>query len=1081
MLKRIRWIGWSIVVSLPLALVASEPPPQDDMAKAALSSPNFSSEQRLASMRAYQAQAHPMWRDLSPSARAARFLMFGNRLARAKIAAASGDETGTPAMASFRGNLTLIKGPAREVIALQRLGDCSLSLLHGSYTLSLTAPTISVQGTTADYQRQLRAAAGLGAAGTASGCSDPSLGIGSRRGVYLGRTAGNQWVFAASGYNYAAASNALYHGTIDAATQTVTSFEVDVSVPELGALAAGDLDGDGLNDVVGIDRFAGGVAVWRGRADGGLQAMTRYPVPGDRTNAVLIADVDGDGRLDVVAASQQTTTGQESVSVLRGRGDGTLESARTLDVSTPGGSFTPQIVNLVAVDLRGTGRADIVGSNGLVLLNNGSGIYTQAAFGFAARGASSSFGPNLAAGDFDGDGKADIATNDGTTVRIHLGRGDGSFAAGRSYASNDSVGYLTATDLDGDGHLDLYIGLANGGFFGGDQFNVGEAYALMGAGDGSFSGAPVMPFVYTGSNLADLDGDGRLDAVGVNADRSFSVYRGDGRGGFEAIATLPTTNLVIGGAAASVGDIESFALADIDGDGFKDLVFLARNFVARGPAGYYTAGLLIAPGRAGGTFGTPRFMAAPSFLAAGDIDIAPELSNLRLADINGDGKADLVYAYTVSSYDTNTFQVGNAVQLGNGDGSFQPPKRMLFRSVPTSAGTFYQRATVQRIADLNGDGRPDLVLITTTAVNDSSLGGFVAELQVALGLGDGSFAAPARVVGPDRLARYLGQPQPVPLAVADMNLDGKPDLVVLGGGASGGTQVAVLLGRGDGSFDAPILKTYPGQYLNNDQGLAVGDFNGDGKPDVVVTDPYIGSNSGISFGNGDGTLQGLGSGSSVTHNLRIGIPVGGATTVMDLNGDGRPDVWTGQTLLLSADAASVAEPPGFVVAPSSITGTASAGGSVQTVLALTPGAGFSGTVSFSCAGLPRGARCSFDPPTLNLGAAAGSTTVTISTTARSTAAAWYPGVPADPMWPAGAAIAFAGVLLLRRGAAGAGMRRVATAGMLLAGGIALNGCGGDGGGSSAAEMGTPAGSYPVQISASDGTVSRNLTYTLVVN
>jgi len=81
---------------------------------------------------------------------------------------------------------------------------------------------------------------------------------------------------------------------------------------------------------------------------------------------------------------------------------------------------------------------------------------------------------------------------------------------------------VTATDLDGDGNVDLYIGTANGGVFQGDQFEENQAYALMGNGDGTFQGAPIVPFIYTGQNMADLTGNKILDAVGVNSDSSFT-------------------------------------------------------------------------------------------------------------------------------------------------------------------------------------------------------------------------------------------------------------------------------------------------------------------------------------------------------------------------------------------------------------------------------------------------------------------------------------------------------------------------------------------------------------------------------
>ena len=158
--------------------------------------------------------------------------------------------------------------------------------------------------------------------------------------------------------------------------------------------------------------------------------------------------------------------------------------------------------------------------------------------------ATNDFGSNLATADFNKDGKLDLAMDDGAAVHIYLGHGDGTYSVGNSYASNTEVGYLTAADLDGDGNVDLYIGLANGGIFSGDQFDAGQSYALMGNGDGTFQGAPYIPFVYTGTNLIDLTGS-NADAVAVGAGISsasaltFTSYLGNGKGNFAAKSTLP--------------------------------------------------------------------------------------------------------------------------------------------------------------------------------------------------------------------------------------------------------------------------------------------------------------------------------------------------------------------------------------------------------------------------------------------------------------------------------------------------------------------------------------------------------------
>jgi len=155
--------------------------------------------------------------------------------------------------------------------------------------------------------------------------------------------------------------------------------------------------------------------------------------------------------------------------------------------------------------------------------------------------------------------------------------------------------------------------------------------------------------------------------------------------------------------------------------------------------------------------------------------------------------------------------------LGNGDASFQLPRS--FR-----AG---EDAIAIEVADLNGDGNPDLV----TANYRSE------DLSVLLGDGNGDFTPRPSLAGPDR---------PLAVTVADLDLDGIPDLVA----THWGNQLSTWLGNGDGSFRSPLLDSAVG----GGDALAVGDLDGDGLPDVVVTE-YYGGLVRVLPGNGDGTFR----------------------------------------------------------------------------------------------------------------------------------------------------------------------------------------------------------------------------------
>jgi hypothetical protein len=195
-----------------------------------------------------------------------------------------------------------------------------------------------------------------------------------------------------------------------------------------------------------------------------------------------------------------------------------------------------------------------------------------------------------------------------------------------------------------------------------------------------------------------------------------------------------------------------------------------------------------------------------------------------VADLNGDGKPDLVLANRVG----NTM----SVLLGNGDGSFQPQQTFQVGSYPFSVA----------VADVNGDGKRDLV-VANYGIFDHSTGQVTgSDVWVLLGQGDGTFA-------PQQA--FPAGPQPTSVVVADVNGDGIPDLVVANAGDSASSGcVSVLLGNGDGSFQNQ--QTFQvGSYPSS---VAVADVNGDGKPDLVTVAGSPGHVS-VLLGNGDGSFQ----------------------------------------------------------------------------------------------------------------------------------------------------------------------------------------------------------------------------------
>jgi Bacterial Ig-like domain (group 3)/FG-GAP-like repeat/FG-GAP repeat len=1179
MLKSARRAAWTLGSLVVLGLGAAVLTPSNlsdpyyidpaPLAAALQRSPNFTPEQNRALLRQIRMQQHPSWRSLPPLVRL-------QRAARIALKTLTSSASSTPPNANFIGNTTLVS-TSDSFLGLQRETDCSLTLFDGNatFTTSTSYPTFQIEQSTPHYEQVLHTEAGLATTpDSVTTCTDATLGLGSRRGAYLGKTSSGNNLLAWTAYNSFHNGNALYSTVINTASTQVQTSNADFSALSMFQLTFGDLNGDGIADVIGLDQGDTTLHVWLANANGTLGAPTTYSLPGSTTEAAVVADVNGDGKADVVVATRDTTTNQETISVLTGTGTGTLNAPQSFTVATATDSAgaASYLVTLVAADFRGNNRVDLIGSNGIVLLNNGSGAFTVGTSAFPAITATSSFGPNMAAGDFNKDGKLDLAVNDGVTTYIYLGNGDGTFTAGAAYVGDASVGYLAASDLDGDGNLDLWIGSGDGGVFLGDQFGLNEGYAMMGNGNGSFQGAPFEPFVYTGFNVAALTGKTILGAVGVNASGTLTSYTGDGKGNFNTQSTFSISTIYQGQTIGPGGD-GSFALGDVNGDGIPDLVYNSGYTSGGNPA----PGVLIALGNGQGGFGTPTFYPVPSTLAAGDIDEYWTISDVRVADLNGDGKADLVYSYTDTSFQKGITYSGTVAQLSSGNGTFQAPLMIPYQSAAYSSSGSTQPTVVQVITDLNKDGIPDILSLGGTSTHNIYTGS--ALIQVALGKGDGTFGTPT-TVATIQIESVSGFGPT--LVTGDMNGDGIPDILALTADASENAQLEVWLGNGDGTYKAPIITSYAAQYLNTGQTLAVADFNGDGKLDVAIFDPYTPTDNGISFGNGDGTFQTIAAtNTALTGALpaqAILVNAFGTALASDFNGDGKPDLLVGATLLLSQASTSSgpagtttaltvapnpatvgqsvtltakvtstvtgtpsgtvefldgttvlgsqplaaagtatltvstlgagahsltaqysgnttfaastssavsltvnAAMPAFAVAASPALGSVAPGSSVTTTVTLTPSGGFTGNVALSCTGLPTGATCTFSPSSVTLGAGASTSTLSIATAGQTAA---LNGIP----WaPGGLVLAVFLIPLFRSGRVNAQTRVLAWAALLAIGAGGLHGCGGsgnsgssNGGGSGGGSGGTPAGTYPIVITATAGTTTHTVNYTLTV-
>ncbi|PYI83116.1 MAG: hypothetical protein DME26_15695, partial [Verrucomicrobia bacterium] len=316
-----------------------------------------------------------------------------------------------------------------------------------------------------------------------------------------------------------------------------------------------DFNGDGKPDLAVANEFSANVSVLLGNGNGTFQPAVNYGA-GSSPNSVVAADFNGDGKRDLAL----TDAGSGSISVLLANGDGTFQAAVNY-----GAGDTPRSV--ILGDFNGDGKVDLavanrVSANVSVLLGNGNGTF-QVATNFAA-----GVDPlSIAVGDFNGDGKPDLAVanaalfDDPPSISVLLGNGNGTFQAAVNYAAGASPRSVAVGDFNGDGKVDLAV--ANYGSFVNGQFTGSTTSVLLGNGDGTFQ--PPLNYSAGAGSLAvvvaDFNGDGKPDLAVAN-DRSFNVslLLGNGNGTFQA-----PLNFSVGAIPRSV------AVGDFNADSRPDL------------------------------------------------------------------------------------------------------------------------------------------------------------------------------------------------------------------------------------------------------------------------------------------------------------------------------------------------------------------------------------------------------------------------------------------------------------------------------------------------------------------------------
>lgn len=656
-------------------------------------------------------------------------------------------------------------------------------------------------------------------------------------------------------------------------------------------------------------------------------------------------------------------------------------------VANPGGSTSPpalfDITNPVSTvgltrvldnlgpcsnltgDFNGDGKPDLVSCNGsqiVVLLGNGDGTFHALSAISNPQGILPLF---FITADLNNDGKTDLvgfaSVNplDNQLVTL-LGNGDGTFQSPvlspgaiehQRFPSSIAVG-----DFNADGRIDLAVTFSTSGIGGGP----GDVEVFLGNGDGTAQ----TPIVYPLSNLAsshpnglavaDFSGDGKLDlVVSDSGTGTVSILLGNGDGSFH----MPTTVAVGGGQMVT---------ADLNGDGKADLIVTG------------SASVSVFLGNGDGTFGSAMNFPTPSTTTA---------AQPMLADLNGDEKLDLVVS----------IDLGISILLGNGDGTFQPHS-----DFPLSVGT-----PKLGVADFNQDGKLDLsisegILLQTTAqpapfginFGNQNVGSTSAPQPASLTnlgtttltIGSVSFAGanPGDFqIASDSCGTSLASATKCTVAITfSPTAKGlRTASLLFTDNATASPQTIALTGNGLGTAPpavsvSPSSLTFSSQLVSTPSAPTITTLTNTGDLMLLVNGIVFSGTNTSDFSQTNNCTGGLPGGSSCAINV---IFTPGATgmrsatlSIID-NAANSP-----QTIAVSGNGIT-----DFSVSAATSSATITAGQTATYSLSLSPLGGFNQSVNLTCSGAPAAATCTVTPSTVSVSGAAVPVNVAIATVARS--------------------------------------------------------------------------------------------------
>lgn len=762
--------------------------------------------------------------------------------------------------------------------------------------------------------------------------------------------------------------------------------ELDVAGTPGASLAAADLNGDGRDDLVSTDPDADTFTIYLNTSTVGgavsFSAQTPQSTP-DFPRGAALADVNGDGRADLLLVAQFSNQ-------LAIRLNTTPVGSTSISFGAPVTFSTPsQPVALAVGDLNNDGRSDVAVAN---TLGNSVSVFlntTTPGAGVPTLGARQDFGTgqnpddnSVLIADLNNDGRRELVVTARTSGTVNVfpnvtapGALSVSFGSRRDFVVGSQPRAVVAGDINGDGGIDLVV--ANSG---NSTLAVLRNTTAPGVTALTFEAAAPLPNSTEpyGIAIADFNGDGKVDLVGsgavssnlavhrnltapgsatlsfspstpisvgganrqnviardFNSDGRIDLVAGNRNGGSEALTTFP--NNTVNGASNITPAFpqSSFAtgsfphtaeFADINNDGKLDLVAVNQSA--------FTVSVLLN--------NTPTGANTPSYAPKQDFAVQSFPDWVSVADLNNDGRLDLVVANALSN---SISLLMNATTVGSSTVAFSPRQDFTVGARPRSVVAI----------DLNNDGKKDLV----TANNDSDTLSVYFN-QTAIGSASATLSARQDVPvadGPTALvaADFNGDGRddiavanqnantvsvmhnntglntftvafgtrldfgvnagPRGLTAADINLDGRADLVVGNSSSELGTTVSTLLNNTSPGAALPSFAARQDATVGTGP-IAVlsGDFNRDGRPDIGVAN--FGSNNVSVMLNQ--TAPGASTVSYQITNFGAGtnpIYVG----VGDVNGDGRLDLASAN---FEGESASVLINRPFVITQNLATGT----------------------------------------------------------------------------------------------------------------------------------------------------------------